>query len=202
MLLPADENKKISLATELIQTPQTLEQLQQLAAIQASPSRYRQAVGIIGPGDGGAKECTAAYAVAYALANAGMAIICGGRGGVMQAASQGAHDAGGIAIGVLPEDHLRNANPFLTVAIPTGMGEMRNALIARSSICLVAIGGGMGTISEMALGLKWEQKVFALYEDLQLPGAQIVASPEALLECVASWLVSHADHSEIVDLSA
>jgi len=77
------------------------------------------------------------------------------------------------------------------VAIPTGMGEMRNALIARSSICLVAIGGGMGTISEMALGLKWGKSVFALYEDVQLPGARIAGNVDQLVEWVLVWLVEH-----------
>ena len=65
-----------------------------------------------------------------------MAVICGGRGGVMQAAAQGASEAGGIVIGLLPEEDTRAANPYLTVALPTGLGEMRNALIARSAICL------------------------------------------------------------------
>jgi len=118
-----------------------------------------------------------------------MAIVCGGRGGVMQAASQGATEAGGIAIGLLPEEDCRAANPYLTVAIPTGMGEMRNALIARSALCLVAVGGGMGTVSEMAMGLKWGKSVFTLHADLQLPGAKAAGSISELLEWVAAELL-------------
>ena len=68
------------------------------------------------------------------------------------------------------------------------MGEMRNAIIARSSLCLVAIGGGMGTISEMALGLKWNQAVFALYEDVQLPGAVIASDLDDLIARVLDFL--------------
>ena len=84
-----------------------------------------------------------------------MAIVWGGRGGVMAAASRGATDAGGIAVGILPDDDDQHANEWLSVAVPTGMGEIRNCIIARSGVCLVAIGGNMGTLSEMAMGLKW-----------------------------------------------
>ena len=112
----------------------TSELLQQLAAIQAGAERWMQPVGIIGPGNGGEPECLAAYQVANALARAGMSIVCGGRGGVMEAASRGAHDAGGIVVGILPEEDIRAANRYLTVAIPTGMGEMRNAIIARNNM--------------------------------------------------------------------
>lgn len=164
------------------------ERLRKLAAIQAGPLRTRQPIGIIGPGDGGPRECDVARDIAYHLAKAGYAIVCGGKGGVMQAASRGASEAGGIAIGILPEEDCSKGNHYLSVALPTGIGEMRNALIARSSLCLVAIGGGMGTISEMALGLKWGKKVFALYEDVQLAGADIASSPDDLLDRLSAWL--------------
>ena len=162
--------------------------IEQLARSQSGPERLQQPVAIIGPGDGGERECSAARTVAGLLAQAGFSIICGGRGGVMAAASRGATEAGGVAVGILPEEDARSANPFLTVAVPTGMGEMRNAIIARSSLCLVAIGGGMGTISEMALGLKWNQAVFALYEDVQLPGAVIASDLDDLIERVLDFL--------------
>ncbi len=167
----------------------TVEALTLLAARQRGPRRHAQPVGVIGPGDGGVRECQAAYAVGRHLAAAGMAIVCGGRGGVMAAASRGAHDAGGIVIGLLPEDDDRHANEWLSVAVPTGMGEMRNALIARSSRCLVAVGGGMGTLSEMALGLKWGKPVYVLHGDIALPGAVPAADLGELLGAVAACLL-------------
>jgi uncharacterized protein (TIGR00725 family) len=182
MSLPANEKKNPSTITELLDA---------LARRQAGEKRYRQPVGMIGPGDGGPRECSAAREIAGHLARTGLAIVCGGRGGVMEAASRGATEAGGIAIGLLPEEDARSANPYLTVALPTGMGEMRNAVIARSSLCLVAIGGGMGTLSEMALGLKWGKTVFALYEDVRLDGAIIALDKDELLERVARWLVEN-----------
>ena len=157
-------------ASVVLSAPVT-EGLMSLAQKQGGPTRHRQPIAIIGPGDGGQVECEAAYAVAHALAGAGMAVVCGGRGGVMAAASCGAVEAGGIAVGILPEDDDRNANEWLSVAIPTGMGEMRNAIIARSGVCLIAIGGNMGTLSEMAMGLKWGKPVFVMHGDVELPGA-------------------------------
>jgi uncharacterized protein (TIGR00725 family) len=161
-----------------------------LALAQAGAGRRPQPVGICGPGDGGSQECLAAYEVASVLASAGVPIVCGGRGGVMEAASRGAAEAGGIALGILPEEDLSGANRHLTVALPTGIGEMRNALIARGSVCLVAIGGGLGTLSEKALGLKWSKPVFTLYEDIPLPGARAAADVDQLIEWVLECLAS------------
>ncbi len=169
--------------------PALADALERLARRQQGPARLRRPVGLIGPGDGGERECSAARAVAHALAGAGMAIVCGGRGGVMAAASQGAAEAGGIALGILPEEDERNANPWLTLALPTGMGEMRNALIARSALCLVAIGGNMGTLSEMALGLKWGKPVFVMHGDVELPGAVKAAGVDDMLAKVLAVLV-------------
>ena len=167
-----------------------IEALEVLTHSQLGPGRCPLPVGIIGPGDGGSRECEAAYAVAAVLAAAGVPIVCGGRGGVMQAAARGATESGGIVVGILPEDDLSGANPYLTVAIPTGIGEMRNALIARSGNCLVAIGGGMGTLSEMALGLKWSKPVFTLYEDIQLLGTHRAKNVNQLIELVLGYLIS------------
>lgn len=176
-------------ANVVLSAPVT-EALQRLALQQKGAMRHRQPVAVIGPGDGGPVECAAAYAVAHALAGAGMAVICGGRGGVMAAAARGATDAGGIAVGILPEDDDSAANEWLSVAIPTGMGEMRNAIIARSGICLVAIGGNMGTVSEMAMGLKWGKPVFVMHGEVALPGAVPASDVNDMLAKVLDYLLA------------
>lgn len=175
--------------TEALSAP-VLEALQRLALRQRGPARHRQPVAVIGPGDAGEDECAAAYAVAHALAGAGMVVICGGRGGVMAAASRGVSEAGGIAVGILPEDDDSQANQWLSVAVPTGMGEMRNAIIARAGICLVAIGSNMGTLSEMAMGLKWGKPVFVLYGGVELPGAVPVSDVNDMLASVLACLLA------------
>jgi uncharacterized protein (TIGR00725 family) len=175
-------------AKAMLLTSATEQALGVIARHQGGEKRIAQPIAIVGPGDGGQRECDAAFALAYQLAKAGMVLVCGGRRGVMEAASRGAAAAGGCMIGLLPEDDTSQANPYLTIALPTGMGEMRNALIARSSIGLIAIGGGLGTISEMALGLKLGKPVFALHEDVQLEGLQSFADASALLGAVVQWI--------------
>jgi uncharacterized protein (TIGR00725 family) len=171
------------------QSARATELLAKLADRQLGAQRLVQPVAMVGPGDGGPMECIAAYRIAYSLANAGMSLVCGGRGGVMEAASRAARDAGGCMIGLLPEEHTHAANAYLSVAMPTGMGEMRNALIARSGLCIVAVGGGMGTISEMALGIKLGKPVFCMHEEVQLAGAQSFSQNDDLLESLVVWLL-------------
>lgn len=184
MSLPDKENG-------MLPAPAT-EALARLKLRQHGPQRLRQPVAVIGPGDAGERECTAARAIAGHLAGAGVTIVCGGRGGVMAAASQGAAEAGGIAVGLLPEEDLSQANAWLTVALPTGIGEMRNALVARSAMCLVAVGGNLGTTSEMAMGLKWNKPVFTLYSDLALPGAVAVQDVGDMVTRLAELLADPA----------
>jgi len=96
------------------------------------------------------------------LAEAGAVVVCGGHGGVMEAACRGATAAGGLTVGILPGSDRAAANRFLTFAIPTGMGELRNGLVVRAADALIAVGGAYGTLSEIALGLKIGRPVIGL----------------------------------------
>ena len=88
------------------------------------------------------------------LARAGALLVCGGGGGVMAAAARGASAEGGVSVGVLPGADRTHANPYLTVSLPTGIGEMRNALVVRGADALIAVAGEFGTLSEIAFALK------------------------------------------------
>jgi hypothetical protein len=96
------------------------------------------------------------------LAEAGCAVVTGGLGGVMEAASRGASLAGGLVIGILPTSLVRDANPFVEVPIATGMGDARNVIIASTAEAFVAVGGAYGTLSEIALALKRGKTVVSL----------------------------------------
>jgi uncharacterized protein (TIGR00725 family) len=91
--------------------------------------------------------------VGAGLAAAGAIVITGGGSGVMEGASRGAAQAGGLVVGILPGGDRAGANPWVGVALPTGLGELRNGLIVRSADALVAVGGAYGTLSEIALAL-------------------------------------------------
>ena len=107
-------------------------------------------------------EAASAEDVGRLLAETGMVLICGGRGGVMAAACRGAKAAGGLTIGILPGVDSREANPWVDVPIVTGMGEARNTIVVRSAEAVIAIGGAYGTLSEIAYGLKWGKRVVGL----------------------------------------
>jgi len=96
------------------------------------------------------------------LAEAGAVVVCGGGPGVMEAACRGARAAGGTTVGLLPGLDRGEGNPHLSVALPTGLGQGRNLLLVRSSDALVAVGGGFGTLSEIALALRTGTPVVGL----------------------------------------
>lgn len=107
-------------------------------------------------------EAAMAEAVGQGLALAGAILVCGGGPGVMEAACRGAIQAGGLTVGFLPGTQGDTGNPFLSLAVPTGLGEARNVLVVRAGRALIAIGGGYGTLSEIALGLKLGRRVIGL----------------------------------------
>jgi uncharacterized protein (TIGR00725 family) len=115
-------------------------------------------------GDGVCDATTAAVAeeVGRRLAEAGATVVCGGLGGVMEAVCRGAKAAGGRTVGILPGDRASDANPFVDVAIVTGMGEARNVLVVKSAEAAIAVGGRYGTLSEIALALKLGKPVVGI----------------------------------------
>jgi uncharacterized protein (TIGR00725 family) len=119
-------------------------------------------VAVIGASQPSADDLELAEEVGRELAAAGAFVICGGRGGVRAAACRGAQSEGGITIGLLPGHDRDDANQWVTVAIPTGLGELRNGLIARAADALIAVGGGYGTLSEIALALRAGKPVLGL----------------------------------------
>jgi len=119
-------------------------------------------IAVVGPGEAGADELATAEEVGAEIAAAGAVLVCGGLGGVMEAACRGARSRGGMTVGLLPGLDRGAANGWVQVAVPTGLGEARNALIVRAADAIVAIGGSWATLSEIALGLKAGRPVVGL----------------------------------------
>jgi hypothetical protein len=126
------------------------------------PAPPRLHVAVIGPGEADAPLLEAAEEVGSRLGEAGAAVVCGGLGGVMEAACRGARRAGAATIGLLPGEDRAAANPWVETAIPTGLGELRNGLVVRAADAVVAIGGAYGTLSEIALALRAGRVVVGL----------------------------------------
>jgi uncharacterized protein (TIGR00725 family) len=124
----------------------------------------RTLIAVVGGSTCSAEEAEWAAAVGRLLARGGATLVCGGLGGVMEAAARGARQAGGLTIGILPGSDAADANPNIDVALATGMGEMRNALIVRMAQAVIAIGGGWGTLSEIALAQRIKTPVVGLHD--------------------------------------
>lgn len=137
---------------------------------------------VIGPGD---EPTVAAAEVGRLLAERGATLVCGGRGGAMEAACRGAKEADGLTVGILPGADRSEANPFVDVVVPTGLGEARNALVVGAADAVIAIGGGYGTLSEIALALKAGKRVIGL-GTWEIEGVVAVEGPEAAVAAALS----------------
>ncbi|MFL5781943.1 MAG: TIGR00725 family protein [Thermoleophilaceae bacterium] len=141
---------------------------------------------VCGSGGAAPAELSAAEAVGRELAARGAVVVCGGRGGVMESACRGAKSAGGTTLGILPGDDRSDANEFVDVAVATGLGEARNALVVRAADAVIAVGGEWGTLSEIALALRAGKRVVGL-RTWELPskggrGVVAAASPVEAVE--------------------
>ena len=119
-------------------------------------------VAVVGASAGTPSELALGETVGRLLAERGAVLVCGGMGGVMEAAAGGAMNAGGTTVGILPTDSRLDANPYLTIAVATGMGEARNAIVVRTADVVIAVHGEYGTLSEIALALKMGKPVVGL----------------------------------------
>lgn len=111
-------------------------------------------IGVIGAANASEEEKRTSEEVGSLIAERDCFLLCGGMGGVMEAACRGAKSAGGTTIGILPGPESSSANRFIDIPIVTGMGEARNVIVAKSSHSIIAIGGSFGTLSEISFALK------------------------------------------------
>ncbi len=151
-------------------------------------------VAVVGGSACTAQEAEWATAVGRLIAERGAVLLCGGLGGVMEAAARGAKAAGGLTIGILPGDDPADANASIDVALATGMGEMRNALIVRAAQALIAIGGGWGTLSEIALARRTNTPVVGLHDAFT---SALEIHREAGPEAAVRWALEQAGRHEV-----
>jgi uncharacterized protein (TIGR00725 family) len=157
-------------------------------------------VGVAGASRPGPGLLDQAELLGRRLAEAGAIVVCGGGPGVMEAVCRGAQAAGGTTVGLLPGLDRAEGNPHLTISVPTGLGQGRNLLLVRSSNALVAVGGGYGTLSEIALALRTGTPVVGLATwSLQLDAHQVDAFPIAGDPDTAAQLALEAARSQRPD---
>jgi uncharacterized protein (TIGR00725 family) len=155
-------------------------------------------VAVIGGANAGDEDRSRAEAIGAALARAGATVVCGGLGGVMEAACRGAKAEGGLTVGILPGNDRAAANPWVDVAIPTGLGETRNALVVQAADVIVAVGGEYGTLSEIALALRAGKPVIGvgtwrLIHPNGTPDTEVVAAPDPATAAELALALAIAD---------
>ena len=152
-------------------------------------------VAVIGPGEGASGDlCALARQVGLLLARSDYVVVTGGLGGVMAAAAQGVRDGDGVAVGLLPGEDRTAASEHLSIAIPTGLGQARNALVVGAADAVIAVGGSWGTLSEIALAHRFGKPVVCLRgwvvvdaDGHALPHV-VAASPEDAVELLTTAL--------------
>lgn len=134
-------------------------------------------IAVIGGRECGAKEYKVAQKLGACIAESGWNLICGGGAGIMRAACQGAKNKNGLTVGIMPDYDAHQANEYLDLCLPTGIGLARNILIVRAAQAIVAIDGKHGTLSEIAFALN-ESRVVIGINSWDIPGVKKVASAE------------------------
>ena len=143
------------------------------------PDKRKPIIGVIGASQPSAEGLYMAEVVGREIASRGAVLVCGGLGGVMEAASKGAFEAGGEVMGILPGPDKLSANPYVTLPVPTNMGHARNVIIAHTAEALIAVEGEHGTLSEIAISLKLGKPVYVLLRGHQVVGTVPVDSAES-----------------------
>ena len=146
-------------------------------------------ISVIGGGSCNREEGAAAELVGKLLAEHGAIVLCGGLGGVMEAVAKGAKANGGTTVGILPGADPAAANAYIDIPLATGLGEMRNFIIVRAAHALIAIGGGMGTLSELALAQRIGRPVVGLHDSFS--NAVDIPRVESAVAAVA-WALERA----------
>jgi len=139
-------------------------------------------IGVIGAGKCNRDLAAIAEEVGHGIAKRGAVLVCGGLGGVMEAAARGAKSAGGMTVGILPSSNRKDANPYIDVPVCTDMGHARNAIIVWTSDALIAVGGEYGTLSEIALGLKVGKPVISIEGGRNIEGVLRAKNPGEAVE--------------------
>ncbi len=143
-------------------------------------------IGVIGTAEAGAEECETSEEVGREIAKRNGVLVCGGLGGVMEAACRGVKSEGGLTIGIIPGFSASDANPYVDIPIVTGMSHARNIIVVRSSSIIIAIGGSYGTLSEIAFALKLEIPVIGINTWEVSPDIKRAATPKEAVDLAFS----------------
>ena len=145
-------------------------------------------IGVIGTGECSESIYGLARELGFEIGKRGWVLVCGGLGGVMEASARGCREAGGLTVGILPGLEKGSANAYIKVPLPTGLGEGRNLLVVRAADVLIAVAGGYGTLSEIALALKMNKPVIGLETWGNIEGIRHVSDPREAMQWASKFV--------------
>lgn len=171
---------------------QAIDPVAAVSLVYSQGNARRIPVGIIGPRTATPEQTDMAERLGRLVAQTGLPLLCGGKSGVMEAVCKGNLEADGQPMALLPEGEWTAANPYVAVPLATGIGEARNAVIARACFALIAVAGEYGTLSEMAFGLHFNRLVVALPGAPSVKGALACERIEEAVEAVCAYRLREA----------
>ncbi len=146
-------------------------------------------IAVVGPSQPDRQVYESAYQIGQFLGkHPEVVVLNGGMGGVMEATAKGVQEAGGICIGLLPTHTKTDGNPYLSVALPTGLGPFRNYLLAQACDLMVAVGESPGTRTEVTMALRLGKPVLAVHWQTPLPGLQQIPDLDTLYQALSDFL--------------
>lgn len=181
--------------TDLPNGAEKVTALEAIRILSSASGSRKVPVGVIGPREATEEQLSIAEGVGQRIGKLGLSMICGGKSGVMEAASKGCYEAGGLTIGMIPDHTWRTANKYIQLPIATGLSEARNMIIAKSCEVLIAVGGSYGTLSEIAYGLHFSKPVITLAGAAYIEGVDPANSAEDAIEKTASYLITRMPSS-------
>lgn len=167
----------------------TISHQEVLKIYQNSSNKIILPISVVGAGNPNEEEYLVAYEFGKIMAEIGITVLCGGRSGVMEAVCKGVAQNHGIAIGMLPNLDIEDANKYLSIAIPTGIGLSRNTIIATAGFCMFSIGGTHGTLSEIAFALQYKKLVMSIYLPYNINGIINVANIDEVLVNICNHIL-------------
>lgn len=160
-------------------------------------------VAVVGPGSGATdRDCEVAAEVGRLLADHGFVVVCGGLdAGVMAAVAAGSTGGGGVSVGLLPGPDRRGAADGLTVALPTGVGQARNALVVNAADAVIAVGGSWGTFSEVSLAMRAGRPVVTVggWRAVDGAGAAMGPAPVRSAAEAVTWVIKELGLARVAD---
>lgn len=184
-------NRTWEMTNEIIENLVEVSKAEAIMIYQKSKYKITTPVGVIGTKTPTDAQYLIAKQLGELLSNLGFTVLCGGKEGVMKAVCEGVAINNGVSIGILPGIDPNEANEYVSIPITSGIGFARNTIIAAASMCLIAVGGSHGTLSEIAFGLQYNKEIMAFLSDFNIANITHLTNPDEIISHLFSLIFNY-----------